>query len=393
MYRNTYASIKGDILTQNIKEIKKHYPEYQYYIGVVKGNAYGHGAYIVNDLIKGGVNYLAVSSLEEALSIRKYNLEIPILCLEPISLSAIEVAEQNKITLTIESYNYMQELKEIVKDRIKVHIKLDSGMNRLGIKDKKELDTLLQEMKDCSNIELEGIYTHFATQGVHDIYWDRQYHKFQELLEGIDLSNIKIIHMGRSLTLVNHDKPDFINGIRLGIIMYGFNQSITLGSGIIGKIKQYKRKLYLKKTKISDTHLSNSLNLKTAFSLYTEVMAIKKVKKGEVIGYRALYKAPNDMKIAILPIGYADGMSSDFKKVVINGKKYPIIGEICMDMTMIKIDDSVSLHDSVEIFGDTISIKEAALEKGSNVYQLFLSITNRVPRVYKEDKKEIEIKY
>lgn len=389
MYRNTYVSIKGDVLKKNIIEIKKHYPDYQYYIGVVKGNAYGHGIYCVNSLIQGGVNYLAVSSLEEALSIRTYQKEIPILCLEPISISSIDIARENKITLTVESYEYLKELQKKLQNRMKIHLKLDTGMNRLGIKEKEELLEILKEIKKDKNIELEGIYTHFATQGVHDIYWDKQYQKFQYLLEGIDLSTIKIIHMGRSLTLVNHDKPDFVNGIRLGIIMYGFNQSISLGYGILGKLRQYKRKLYLKKTKISPTHLSNSLSLSTAFSLYTEVMSIKKVKAGEVIGYRALYRAKEDMKVAVLPIGYADGMSEKLKEVVINGKKYPIVGEICMDMTMIKIDDQVSLYDKVEIFGNTISIKEAALKKESNVYQLFLSITSRVPRVY-DDQNEIK---
>ncbi len=389
MYRNTYVSIKPEILTNNIKEIKKHYPNYQYYIGVVKGNAYGHGDYIVNDLIKGGVNYLAVSSLEEALSIRKWNETIPILCLEVIPISYLEECIRQHITITVESFSYYQELKrEKLSKKLKVHIKLDTGMNRLGFKEKEEFETVFYGLQQEKNIEVEGIYTHFATQGVHDIYWDRQYQKFQFLLKDIDLTSVKIIHMGRSLTLVNHDKPDFVNGIRLGIIMYGFNQSISFGRGIKRKLRLIKRNCYLKKTQISKTHLENHLALQTAFSLYTEVMSIKQVKRGEVIGYRASYQAKDDMTIAILPIGYADGMSLDFKEVIIHGKKYPIIGEICMDMTIIQIDDSVSLHDKVEIFGDTISVKEAALKKKSNAYQLLLSITNRVPRIY--DEKEIK---
>ena len=145
MYRNTYVKIDNNKLKENIKEIKNKYNNYKYYIGVVKANAYGHGDYIINDLISAGINYLAVSSLEEALSIRRYNKEIPILCLEPINIKYLNIILDNNITITVDSLKYTKELiKEKSLNNLKVHIKLDTGMNRLGMKDREEVDEVVE---------------------------------------------------------------------------------------------------------------------------------------------------------------------------------------------------------------------------------------------------------
>ena len=386
MFRKTYVKINNKALTNNIKEIILKYNNYKYYFGVVKGNAYGHGDYIVNDLIKGGINYLAVSSLEEAISIRKYNKEIPILCLEPISIEYIKDILDNDVTITIESIDYVKELINKKLDKqLKVHIKLDTGMSRLGFTNKEELNESINLLKDNKNILLEGIYTHIATSGINDIYYDKQISTFNYLTKDINLKEIPIIHIGRSMTLVNHSKLDFVNGIRLGICMYGFNNSIKEPTGL----RKFKRDRLLKKLNISETTLTNDLNLKTAFSLYTEVMSIRNVKKGSFVGYGANYIANEDIIVATLPIGYVDGMNKLMKYVSINNKKYEIIGDICMDMTMIKIDDTIKLHDKVEIFGDNISIREVSRRLNTNAYHIVTGITTRVPRVY-DDKTEIK---
>ena len=386
MFRKTYVKINNKALTNNIKEIISKYNNYKYYFGVVKGNAYGHGDYIVNDLIKGGINYLAVSSLEEAISIRKYNKEIPILCLEPISIEYIKDILDNDVTITIESIDYVKELINKKLDKqLKVHIKLDTGMSRLGFTNKEELNDSINLLKDNKNILLEGIYTHIATSGINDIYYDKQISTFNYLTKDINLKEIPIIHIGRSMTLVNHSKLDFVNGIRLGICMYGFNNSIKEPTGL----RKFKRDRLLKKLNISETTLTNDLNLKTAFSLYTEVMSIRNVKKGSFVGYGANYIANEDIIVATLPIGYVDGMNKLMKYVSINNKKYEIIGDICMDMTMIKIDDTIKLHDKVEIFGDNISIREVSRRLNTNAYHIVTGITTRVPRVY-DDKTEIK---
>ena len=385
MYRKTYVKINEENLTNNIKEIISKYNDYKYYFGVVKANAYGHGDYIVNDLIKGGINYLAVSSLEEAISIRKYNKEIPILCLEPIDLTYLKEIEDNNVTITIENIDYVKELiNKKLNKKVKVHLKLDTGMNRLGFKEKEELDESIKLLKENKNIFLEGIYTHIATSGINDIYYDKQINKFVELTK--DIKNIPIVHLARSMTLVNHPKLDNVNGVRLGICMYGFNNSIPTPTGL----RKVRRNLRLKKMNISESILSNNLNLKTAFTLYTEVMSIRKVKQGEFVGYGANYIAKEDIIVATLPIGYYDGMNQNMKYVSINNKKYEIIGDICMDMTMVKVDNTVKLHDKVEVFGNNISIKEVSKNMNTNAYHILTSITNRVPRVYDNDK---EIKY
>lgn len=387
MFRKTYVKIDNKVLTNNVKEIISTYNNYKYYFGVVKANAYGHGDYVVNDLIKGGINYLAVSSLEEAISIRNYNKEIPILCLEPIDLSYIKEIQDNDVTITIEDIEYVKELLDLkLTKELKVHLKLDTGMSRLGFTNKEELEESINLLKENKNILLEGIYTHIATSGISDIYYDKQISTFEYLTKDINLKEIPIVHIGRSMTLVNHPKLECVNGVRLGICMYGFNNSIPTPTGL----RKIKRDRLLKKLNISETTLTNNLNLKTAFTLYTEVMSIRKIKKGSFVGYGAGYIANEDIIVATLPIGYVDGMSKSMKYVSINNKKYNIIGEICMDMTMIKIDDTVKLHDKVEIFGNNITIKEVSRNIGTNAYHVLTRITTRVPRVYDNDK---EIKY
>ena len=393
MYRKTYAIIDEDKLKNNIKEIKAKYDNYKYYIGVVKNNAYNHGIKIINSLIEGGINYLAVSSLEEALDARKYNSKIPILCLEVIDLDYIYDCINNNVTITVESLEYLEKLNKIKLDfPIKIHLKLNTGMNRLGISEVNEVNKCVSIILENKKLILEGIYTHFATSGISDKYYDDQMKKFQELTKDIDLTSIPIVHLGRSLTLVNHDKPDFVNGIRLGIIMYGFSQSIKEDTSLRGKLRAIKRKKLIKKFNISKTYLTNDLNLKTAFSLYSNVMTIKKVKNKEFVGYGANFFADRDIKVAIIPIGYADGVTIKYKNVSIKGQKYQIIAD-SMDMLMVKVDNTLKIGDKVEIFGENISIREASRNNGCNSYRLFNMITNRVPRIYKKDKEKIEIKY
>lgn len=383
MYRNTYAYIDDKILTNNIREIVRKYSFYKYYIGVVKANAYGHGSYIVNDLIKGGVNYLAVSSLEEAIEIRKYNKEIPVLCLEPINIEYLDVILDNKITITVESTDYVRELvNKKITSKLLVHLKLDTGMSRLGYKDKEELIKSIKLLRENKNIFIEGIYTHLATSGINDKYYDKQIDKFMYLTEDIDLKEIPIVHLNRSITLTHHKMLPFETGTRLGIIMYGFSQSLPEPVGL----RKIKRDILNKIRHISPTVMSNDLKLKTAFSLYSEVMSIRCIKKGDFVGYGANYIAKEDTIIGTIPIGYADGMSSLMKYVSINKKKYPIVGDICMDMTIVKLDDRVKLHDKVEIFGDTISVKSVANNMHSNAYHVLTGVTSRVPRIYSDGK-------
>ncbi len=380
MYRNTYVSVDKAVLKENVHNITDKYREYKYFFGVVKGDAYGHGFHVIDALIEGGVNYLAVATADEAEKVREINADIPLLCLEPPEEDAFSFFCESNITFTVDSLEGARELCGYnFTKKIKVHLKLDTGMNRLGFKNEDELLEAFSLLKSSENTEIEGIYTHLATSGVNDIYYDRQMANFKNLTKNINLSEIPIVHIGRSIILVHHDKPDFVNGVRLGICMYGFSGSLPEPSGL----RKIKRDFLLKKKGISKSILSNDLDLKTAFSLYSQVISVKKIKKGEFVGYGADFIANEDMTVATLAIGYFDGMSKKLKNVIINDEKCEIIGEICMDMTAVKVPDTVKCGDKAEIFGDKISIRDAAKNLGVNAYRVFTSISHRVPRIYK----------
>lgn len=382
MYRKTYVEVNLDNLSYNIKNIINTYNNYDYYIGVIKGNAYGHGSYIVNTLVKSGVNYIAVSSLEEVIDVRKWNKEIPILCLQPINLEYLDVCIENSVTLTINDYDYYKELKsKKIKDKIKVHIKIDSGMSRLGFKDKNQVKEVYENLINNDNIILEGIYTHLATTGVYDKVWDNQIDSFKEITSLIDLTKIPIVHVGKSNTIVTHTKIPFTNGIRLGMIMYGFSQ---LPPKITNKLRLLKRNYIAKKLKISETIKDKEPDLKPTFSLYSNVIQINVIKQGDHVGYGITYTAVKDTKIAVVEIGYGDGLSlkNTGRYVSINNKKYKIVGSINMGMITVEVDDTVKKGDKVTILGNDISIKEVSNYIGTTSYQLITSINPNVPRIY-----------
>lgn len=391
MQRKTYAIIDGNKIKENVKEIKKHYPDYKYYIGVVKNNAYHHGIKCVTSMILGGVNYFAVSSLEEAISLRNYT-DFPILILEPIALDLVLDAINLNLTITVDSLDYAKKLVDVdLFAKLKVHLAVDSGMNRLGIKDAGELKEAYTLLLENDKINLEGLYTHFATSGIMDPYYDKQLKTFKSITSGISLKDIPIVHLGRSLTLVTREKLDFVNGIRLGIIMYGMSLSSNLGNGLKGKLRELKRTLIRKKYKCSECHFTNDLNLKTAFSLYSSVMAVRRVYKGDNVGYNT-YKVKNDGYIITIPIGYADGVTKDFKYVSYKGKKLPIVSD-SSDMLMAFSEEYINIDEKIEIFGASISVREAARNLHVNTYHLFNQIQNRVLRIHKNGDELEEIFY
>ena len=239
MYRNTYVEIDTDIISSNVRNIIKKYNDYKYYIGVVKCNAYGHGSFISKTLIENGINYLAVSSLEEAIDIRKY-VDTPILCLEPINLEYIDDCIKSNVAITISNYDYYKELIDKNVKNLKVHLKLNTGMNRLGLSKTEEVTEIYNDLIENENIKLEGIYTHLSTTGITDKIYDNQISRFQELTKDIDLNKIEIVHIGKSSTLEYHPKISFSNGIRLGAIMYGIKQPSIDYSGLKGYIRKIK---------------------------------------------------------------------------------------------------------------------------------------------------------
>lgn len=349
LYRKTYAKIDLKNVKHNVSEIIKKYNNYKYYIGVVKSDCYGHGIKCVPPIIEGGCNYLAVALLEEALAIRKFNKDIPILCLGNINPDNIYICIENNITITINSLEYAKMLKE--NNKLKIHIKLNTGMNRLGISDIEELKETIKILKD-KKIIIEGIYTHIYEANNYN-NTDKQVKKFEKMLNSINYKKIPIIHFQASDALTNYPKPSFVNGCRLGIIMYGFTED-------------------------------NTLNLKSTFKLYSQIIQINKISKNETVGYNGIYKANDDNLIGVVSIGYDDGIirNNTGRNVYINNKSYNIIGNICMDMLFLKIDDNVKLYDEVLILKDIEHIKEVAKYLNTIPYEILCIIGKRVPRIY-----------
>lgn len=347
MYRKTYANIYLNNIKDNVNKIIEKYNDYKYYIGVVKADSYGHNGYeVVKSIIDGGCNYLAVSSLDEALEIREY-FNIPILCLGIINSKYISICEEKNIDITVTNLDYLKEIKD---SNINIHIKIDTGMNRLGVKEKEEFNSMI-EIINNSNLNLKGIYTHIY-EATNKKSVDKQIDAFKNITSDIDLSKIDMVHIAQSDTLINYPKIDFCNGCRLGIIMYGLTNS--------------------------------EIDLKNTIELVSEIIEIKRLKKGDTVSYNGAYEASDDEVIGIVSIGYADGVNRHLKGsyVYINNKKYEIVGNICMDMLMVRIDESVKLNDVVYIYKDIEHIKKLSNYLNTIPYELICNISKRVERKY-----------
>jgi len=381
----TYVKINLDNLSNNVKNIINKYNDYDYYIGVVKGDAYGHGEYIINTLLDSGINYFAVSTLEEALDIRKFNKDVRVLILEPVSLNNIDIAIKNNFTITVHYLDYIKELNNIIKDKIKCHIKIDSGMGRLGIKDKKELKESYEILKNNKNIEVEGIYTHFATIGVFDKKWDNQLYKFKEITSLINLKDIPIIHLGSSIVLLSHPKIEFANAIRIGTLLYGYNITPTESNvGLKNKLRLFRNKYYQKKYDISKTYTNVKLELFPCMSFYTSILQINKLNKGEQIGYGAKVTLEDDSYVAIIPVGYNNGIGTKNinRFVFINNKKYKVLS-VGMNMSFVLVDSSVKVTDEVVILdGKNITIGTLARFNDTTFHEMLINIGKSNKRKY-----------
>jgi len=349
--RNTYLEISLKSIKNNVRKLIRYYSEYDYYFGVVKADCYGQsGIKTVKAILEGGCNYLAVATLDEALDIRKKIIDVPILCLGVISSQYIETCIQNNITITVNSLEYVKEILEQDCEGLKVHLKINTGMNRLGMAKNEEVLQAIRLMKN-KEITIEGIYTHIYQASVKENYL-KQVEKFKEALQGIDLKQIPIVHISASEAITNYEQPSFVNGCRFGIIMYGFTDN---------KI----------------------LELETTARLVSEVVQINSLKPGDIVGYNGVFEAKEDTKIAVVSIGYADGVirKNIGRAVYINGNPYEIVGNICMDMLFVKVDDHVKVHDKVYILKDNNHIEEVAEYLDTIPYEVLCSVAKRVPRI------------
>lgn len=349
MHRHTYMEIYLDNIKNNVQKIIKTYNNFDYYFGVVKADCYGHGIKTIDSIIKGGCNYLAVATLDEALDIRNLNKNIPILCLGHIDSKYINLCIENNITITVHSLEYAEELIKFNIKNLNIHIKINTGMNRLGINNINDLNIILN-LLGSNNSNIEGIYTHiYEAANIENT--NKQLDIFKNIITHSKY-NFKIVHVQASDAITNYPKLDFVNGCRLGIIMYGFSKKIKL---------------------------------KPTFKLISEIIQIHHLKNEETVGYNAIYKANDDDIIGVVPIGYDDGIIRKNKDrlVYINNNSYIIVGNICMDMLFVKIDKTVKLYDKVEIIKDINHVYEISNHLDTIPYEVMCLIGKRIPRIYK----------
>lgn len=384
MYRNTYVEVDNSIIESNARLMCETFP-HKYNIAVIKGNAYGHGYGIIPALLKGGMNAFAVSKLEEAIEVRKYDKDHPVIMLQPIHKEYLERAMQEDISVCV---NDAETFKAIVESglSLKLQFKVNSGMNRLGFDNREELGKAVNEALSNPNLTVEGIFTHFHSNGLYDVEYAKDRENFRELTKDIDLEKIPMVHVDRTQTVFLHEMPEYANGARIGISLFGFTTIYPYSNSWKGKLRKLQRDFENKKKGVEPCKPLKNYDVKQAFSLYTEVIQINKVKPGSYVGYGLLHKAEKTEYIAVIDIGYADGIGRKRyqTKVSINGKKYPIIGEVGMGMCEVLVDESVKKYDKVTVLGGEIPISSITRHIGTTMYELLTNIDTQIPRVYKD---------
>ena len=367
-YRDTWAEIDLDAITHNVKQIKDLHPTKEIF-AVVKANGYGHGdAEVSKVAIEAGVSCLAVSGLDEALRLRNSGIEVPILVLGMTRLKDVLLAAENNISLTAHDEMWIEHLVSLpLTTPVKVHLKIDSGMHRLGLMTEEQVQKNFNMLKTAPMVEVEGVFTHMATADSDKEYLWHQIETFKRLIANLDLSGVKYVHLENTATLLQKEF-DFDHGIRLGLGLYGINPD-----------KEF---------------IPIEFELKPALKLLSNLVQVKKIKKGDKVGYGATYEAQEDEWIGVVPIGYADGWtrSHQGRHVIVNGYECEIIGRVCMDQMMIRLPKQFPMGTEVTLIGDGMPVERVAKEVGTISYEILCLISDRVPRVYKQGGKIIAVK-
>ena len=367
-YRDTWAEIDLDAITHNVKQIKDLHPTKEIF-AVVKANGYGHGdAEVSKVAIEAGVSCLAVSGLDEALRLRQSGIEVPILVLGMTRLKDVPLAAENNISLTAHDEVWINHLVSLpLEKKIKVHLKIDSGMHRLGLMDANQIQTNFNLLKTAPMVEVEGIFTHMATADCDKEYLDYQIQNFKNLISNLDLSGVKYVHLENTATLLQKEF-DFDHAIRLGIGLYGVNPDANF--------------------------IPIDFDLKPALKLLSNLVQVKQIKKGDKVGYGSTYEAKNDEWIGVVPIGYADGWIRlhQGRCVIVEGHECEIVGRVCMDQMMIRLPKQFPMGTTVTLIGDGMPVERVAKEIGTISYEILCLISDRVPRVYTQNGKTIAVK-
>lgn len=371
-YLRCYAEISLEAIGHNIREVKKRLPEGVKLLGVVKANAYGHGAVPVASYLENQVDYFATATIEEAVELRENGISAPILILGYVSPSQYGDLVEYDITQTIDSYAQALALeKEVARQnrKAKAHLAVDTGMTRIGFQVTEHDADEAAKIADLPHIELEGMFTHFSCADQEDkTYCSMQMEKYDKMTALLAERGVTIPlrHICNSAGIMEFDDHRF-EMVRSGIITYGIYPS--------EEVKKER------------------LDLIPALSWKSHVIHVKEVGPGIGVSYGATYVTEKPMtRIATVSAGYADGYPRALSNqgcVLIHGKKAPIIGRICMDQMMVDVTDipDVQVEDVVTLVGtdgdETITIEEIANPAARFDYEMLCDISSRVTRVYK----------
>ncbi len=368
--RPTVAEVDLGALEFNFRQIRKRIPGRVKILAVVKADAYGHGAIPVSlKLEKLGVDYLGVAIPEEGVDLRLGGVKTPILVLGGVFGEEVNQIFRSRLTPVVfrkDSLKILSGEAERRRRKLKVHIKVDTGMGRLGVPLNLWPD-FLKEVKGLSHIEVEGLLSHFSMTNEEEAFTREQWRRFKEAVDmakGMGIS-FKYLHMANSATITTY--PAFSgNLVRPGIMLYG----------------SYPNPMF-----------RDLISLKPVLTLKTRIHFLKSVPSGTRISYGGIYRTRRESLIATLPIGYADGYSrhlSNCGEILIHGKRAPVVGKVCMDFIMVDVTNipRVSLGDEVILMGrqekEEITVDEIAEKINSISYEVLCGIGKRVPRVYKE---------
>ncbi|MBR1442843.1 MAG: alanine racemase [Firmicutes bacterium] len=369
-HQRIMAEIDLDNIGHNMREIKKRVGDTKV-LAVVKADAYGHGAVETAKVcLYNGADWLGVAMCDEGAKIRENNIHVPILILGYTPEAQIEEVIRYGLTQAVFSYETAVKISEAAKKinmTALVHIKIDTGMGRIGFFANDESIEEIMKISCLPNIKITGMFTHFATADEKDKTFTReQYEKFMFMkneLEKRGMNDI-ICHCANSGAII--DMPELnVDMVRAGIIIYGMYPSEDVRKDI--------------------------LELKPAMSLKTHISYIKEVEEGTSIGYGRTFFTKRKSRIATIPVGYADGYSrlmSNRGRVLINGKYADVVGNVCMDQIMADITDidGVNVNDEVVLMGkmgdNEISAEELAQLQGTINYEIVCNVGKRIPRVY-----------
>ncbi len=347
-----YAEIDLKQLVRNLQNIKKLLSPQTSIMGIIKADAYGHGVKPIAQILhKEGVNYFGVASVDEAIELREAGIKCPILVLSEPSAGQLKQIIKYNLVQTIYSNEFLKSLTKLTK-KIRVHVKVDTGMTRIGVMESAALD-YIAKVKRNKKIQIEGLFTHLACadQPAHPLN-SKQLSAFQILRNRCrkEYPEIKYYHAANSAA-VNNFKEAHFDLVRVGIALY-----------------------------------------KNVLTLKARVNFVKTVQAGIAVSYGATYQTKQETKIATISAGYADGFNrllSNKGQVIIRGKIFPVIGNVCMDMFMVDVTGSdVSIGDEAVLIGKDggkMITAEAIAESINTIdYEVLCGISKRVPRIYKK---------